>query len=256
MGKIKTFKNFNDGIFEYFINDDIESIKNYIESGYDLNTQDNIGHYTALIYAAKNNKIKITKLLLNAGADLNLKDFDGHTALTRAAQNNNIGIVKLLLNSGVDFNEKDNNGNTALIWAISNNNIEIVKLLLNAGIDFNNQNDDGNTALLIAATGDNYEIIKLLLDFGADIDKQSVGGYTPLIAAACNDNKKNIELLLDYHADEFILDKYNNTFFYYLNSENQEYFLKEYPNKVYNAILHWYKKPFTEFVKDFKLKII
>ena len=43
------------------------------------------------------------------------------------------------------------------------------------------------------------------------------------------------------------------SFFDYLNDTNKRYFIKEYPNKVYNAILYKYKKPFTEFVKDYNL---
>lgn len=40
-----------------------------------------------------------------------------------------------------------------------------------------------------------------------------------------------------------------------LNNENKQYFLKEYPVSVYNAIYHNYKKSFIEFVIDFKLNI-
>ena len=44
MNNIKTFENFNDqDIFTYVNNNDIESIKNYIDSGYDLNIQNNNG---------------------------------------------------------------------------------------------------------------------------------------------------------------------------------------------------------------------
>ena len=52
MNNIKTFENFNNqDIFTYIKNNDIESVKNYINYGYDLNKQDNFG-YTVLNYAA------------------------------------------------------------------------------------------------------------------------------------------------------------------------------------------------------------
>ena len=57
MNNIKTFENFNNqDIFTYIKNNDIQSVKNYIDYGHDLNVE--YGYrYTPVIYAAyKNNK--------------------------------------------------------------------------------------------------------------------------------------------------------------------------------------------------------
>ena len=64
-----------------------------------------------------------------------------------------------------------------------------------------------------------------------------------------------MELLLDYGADEFILNDENKSFYDYLSDNNKQYFTQNYPTSVYNAISHWYKKSFTEFVKDYNIKI-
>ena len=220
MNNIKTFENFNSkDIFKYIKNNDIKSIKNYINSGVDLNIQ-RLSGYTPLIVASKNNKIEIVKLLLNAGADVNKQNISGNTALMSAALHNNREIVELLLNAGADTDKQNNGGNTALIYA-----------------------------------SNNVEIIKLLLDAGADIDKQNKYGYTALTLAALYNYHEIVELLLDYGADEFILDNNDKSFYYLLNTENKEYFTQNYPTSVYNAISHNYKKSFIEFVKDFGIKI-
>jgi tRNA 2-selenouridine synthase len=52
-----------------------------------------------------------------------------------------------------------------------------------------------------------------------------------------------------------ILNDDNKSFYNYLNDENKEYFTQNYPTSVYNAISHNYKKSFTEFFKDFNVKI-
>ncbi len=69
MRNIKTFENFNNqDIFTYIENYDIESVKNYIDSGYDLNKQ-NIYGRTAFIVAAYYNNVKTVELLLDYVAD-------------------------------------------------------------------------------------------------------------------------------------------------------------------------------------------
>ena len=141
MNNIKTFENFNNkDIFTYIKNNDIKLIENYINSGYDLNIQ-NINGYTPLSYATIYGRIESVKLLLNAGADINIQD--SNISLLYAAIINRIEIVKLLLNTGIYIDKQDKYGNTALIYAASNNNCEMLELLLDYGADefiLNNDN--------------------------------------------------------------------------------------------------------------------
>ena len=115
----------------------------------------------------------------------------------------------------------ENFNNQDIFTYIKNNDIKSVKNYINSGYDLNIKNNEGETALIIASRNNNREII---------------------------------ELLLNYHADEFILNDNNDSFYDYLNDEDKKYFLKEYPNKIHNAILYWYKKPFTDFIKDYNIK--
>ena len=102
MKNIKTFENFNKkNIFQYIFDNDIQSVKNYIDSGYDLNIL-TYSNETTLIYAASSSKIEIVKLLLNTGIDVDKQDNYGNTALLYAAVNNNREIIKLLLDYGAD----------------------------------------------------------------------------------------------------------------------------------------------------------
>ena len=150
----------------------------------------------------------------------------------------------------------ENFNNQDIFTYIKNNDIQSIKNYINSGHDLNIQDNFGHTALIWAArNSDNKEIVKLLLNAGADIDKQNNGDYTALICAALENNRKIVELLLDYGADEFILNNENKSFYDYLDDENKKYFLQNYPTSVYNAISHNYKKSFTEFVKDYNIKI-
>ena len=57
--------------------------------------------------AAKGGKTDTVRLLLEKGADPNIKCQYGYTALYRAVENNKYGIVELLLKNGADPDIED-----------------------------------------------------------------------------------------------------------------------------------------------------
>ena len=56
-----------------------------IDSGTEINAQDNEG-WTGLMYAANYNKLEAMRLLLELGADLDIKTNSGKTALVMAGE--------------------------------------------------------------------------------------------------------------------------------------------------------------------------
>jgi ankyrin repeat protein len=68
---------------------------------------------TVLHWAASRRHEPEVKLLLEKGADVEVKGLDGWTALYRAASNRHEAVVKLLLEK-VDVDVKDSNGQTVL----------------------------------------------------------------------------------------------------------------------------------------------
>ena len=115
--------------------------------------------------------------------------------------------------------------------------------------NFNNQD------IFTYIENNDIQSVKNYIDSGHDLNIKNEYGYTALILAAYTNNRETVEILLDYGADEFILNDENKSFYDYLNTENQQYFRQNYPTSVYNAISHNYKKSFTEFVKDYNIKI-
>ena len=78
---------------------------------------------TALIRASRNGRVEIARLLLDAGADANLRDIRRATALMYASSEGKVETVRLLLDVGADKNLRDNDVGTALTraskWAMS-----------------------------------------------------------------------------------------------------------------------------------------
>ena len=82
--------------------------------------------------AVLNNNIRIIRLLLSAGANVDFQNEYGATALHNAVGRDFIDIVKTLLLYGANVNLKTKSGMSALYMAVSKTeqNIEIIKLLL------------------------------------------------------------------------------------------------------------------------------
>ena len=78
-------------------------------------TQDENG-YSALMLASHKGYTEIAKMLLAAGANVNVYANEGSTALLFASEQGNIDLVRALVNANVNINAQDKNGKT--IWKI------------------------------------------------------------------------------------------------------------------------------------------
>ncbi|MGB8690219.1 MAG: ankyrin repeat domain-containing protein, partial [Microcoleus sp.] len=72
-------------------------------------------------------------LLVENGADVNVRDDSGATALMWAAHRGCAGAVKILIDAVADINHKNLGNYTALMLAEFNGYKEVVKLLKSAG---------------------------------------------------------------------------------------------------------------------------
>jgi ankyrin repeat protein len=86
-----------------------------------------------LTVAAKNGDKPMVELLLNAGADVNAKNYSNEVALMYAALYGHKEIVELLLAKNADVNVKNAAGATPLTAATSSNHQDIADLLRQHG---------------------------------------------------------------------------------------------------------------------------
>lgn len=90
----------------------LEAVKQHIEAGTDINKKEPMSGSTPLMSAATFNKPEIAKVLINANADLTVKNNDGGTALHTAAFFGRIKIVQLLIDAKADKTIRNNFGAT------------------------------------------------------------------------------------------------------------------------------------------------
>jgi uncharacterized protein len=90
------------------ISGNLEVVKQHIEAGTDINMKDQMSGSTPLMTAATFGKTAIVKALIDANANLDLKNNEGSTALHAAAFFGRIEIVQMLLDAGADKTIKNN----------------------------------------------------------------------------------------------------------------------------------------------------
>lgn len=115
------------------------------------------------------NHLDVARLLIEAGADLNLNSRNklNATPLQGAAVNNWLELARLYLAHGANVNSRNEGGTSPLHEAAGNGFLEFVKLLIENGADINQKDDNGKTPLAIAIEYKHPEIAKLLQERGA-----------------------------------------------------------------------------------------
>jgi ankyrin repeat protein len=117
--------------------------------------------------------IESVKDLISKGVDVNyIGGFHNDSALHRCAIHQCYDTMKLLIKNGADVNIRDKEGNTPLMFAAryrENENTEILKLLIDNGADMDIQNKDRNTALILTTVFDLIDNAKYLIKAGADV---------------------------------------------------------------------------------------
>jgi len=123
---------------------------------------------TCLELASTNGFTKIVNMLLERGADPNIKS--KYSALHRACSKGYVHIVKKLVEFGSNVNAQNKYGETSLIKSAESGHIEVVDVLLNTpDLKINVQNGYGNTALSRAILRNQFDVFCALMR-RSDID--------------------------------------------------------------------------------------
>ena len=176
----------------------LEAVRTLLQAGAEPNLEDSVWfeNRTALHEVASTGHGPIAELLLQYGADANLRDLKGNTPAD-LARKNGYHVVSLLLeksNQGIDA--RGGKGETALHMATENGHVYVVQELLNHKADVNIHADNGRTVLHSAAGSGSAELFNLLLQQGADPAVQADNAWSVIHEAAYRGNLPVLEILL------------------------------------------------------------
>ncbi|NGF56123.1 ankyrin repeat domain-containing protein [Parapedobacter sp. SGR-10] len=120
--------------------------------------------FTPLGIAAHFNKEDVVRLLLMHHADPNISSQNGYNSypLHAALNNNNSNISKMLIEAGAEVNVSQNGRITPLHLAAQHGNIELIILLLEQGADVSITTELGANASDLAAEKGFHDIAEIL----------------------------------------------------------------------------------------------
>uniref|UniRef100_A0A6C0I3K6 Uncharacterized protein n=1 Tax=viral metagenome TaxID=1070528 RepID=A0A6C0I3K6_9ZZZZ len=161
--------------------------------------------------------IEDIRLFIDAGANVNAKDYAGTTPFYEACRKssythfNGFEKILLLVDNGADVYIKDVDNMAPLHYSCMHGHMCIIKFLLYKNVEIDGKTDEGETPLSIVCSNlNNYnedaiDLIKKLLELGANVDNQTNTGATPLMVVCAQDESpmrlEVAKLLLDNGAD-------------------------------------------------------
>ncbi|XP_072283251.1 E3 ubiquitin-protein ligase MIB2 isoform X3 [Pyxicephalus adspersus] len=153
---------------------------------------------TALQVASHLGHIEVVKVLIQANANIDLKDDEGDSALHYAAYGNQPAIIRFLLTKGANAELLNNAKCTALYIAVNKGFTEVVQVLCIPNCAINVQDLHGDTPLHYAITADYRSIIEILTEVpNIDFTVQNQQGFNLLHHSALKGNVLAVRKILE-----------------------------------------------------------
>jgi ankyrin repeat protein len=139
-------------------------------------------------YRADEEALKVAKLLIERGADLDEKENFGNTALHLACCFGRDDMVQLLIDSKAVVNVQNSDGETPLMWAADNSLFgeKIIPILMQAGANVTLKDIDGSSAFIRAYKYSGGKMLK---------------AFAPFVPEGCNDLVKRFRVPVDQCPD-------------------------------------------------------
>jgi ankyrin repeat protein len=146
--------------------------KDIVAMGADVNARTDLG-LTPLMMAARRRRPRMVELLIGSGGAIETADSVGATALVYAAEGDqdesggDPESIRLLVAAGANVNVQGDAGMTPLMLVAFHNDLDSVRLLLQKRADLNVRDAQGRTALGVAEYAKNDQVVQALHSAGA-----------------------------------------------------------------------------------------
>lgn len=182
-----------------------------LASGADIDARAPDSGKTPLILATERGHVRTVAILIENGARIDRRSSEEWTPLVYAAARGQPDVARLLIGAGADLEVREPSGGyTPLLIAALLGQADLIAPLIDAGADvYARSEQSGASALAIAAAGSSSSLLDTMAELlisGAPLETRDNGGATPLIAAAKANNTDAVNLLLAAGADPLAVD--------------------------------------------------
>jgi ankyrin repeat protein len=218
-GKAKDRQRATRALCRAVIRGDAEKAQEQIDSGADLDWQSAKEKKSLLHIAAEWGREEVAKVLIAAGAPLDLEDKEGRTPLHQSfdihrrtgAVYEKAAIAVQLLEAGANPNPKTkwlfSPASSPVIYAME----DVVDCFLKHGVDLAAKHLNGKTLLFDATCFRSIRILRKFIRAGAELDARDDRGRTPLMACIEYDLVRQALTLLKAGATVDLRDEDGNT---------------------------------------------
>ena len=154
--------------------------------------------WTQLMHAIVFESLEQVKLLLEQGADQNVRDCWHITPWLLSIKVGDLPKAKFLLAAGANQFDCGHCGKPPVMYAIESNHIEVLQWLIKEGFDTEATDDFGTTPLSFAAGLGATDFVQLLLEAGEGASRTS---YFASVAIQKARNLEIVKMLVDAGAD-------------------------------------------------------
>ena len=159
--------------------------------------------HTVLAEAVRLFQWDFAKILIQHGADVNTRDWEGYPILARAVQRGATpDIVELILHKNARTEETNKDGWSPLREALFHKRWRLLRLLIEHGAQVDVYDQHGFPLLCRLVIEDQYELIRLILDKRPDVvERKNKNNWTALREACVHGQEDIADLLLARNAD-------------------------------------------------------
>lgn len=145
-------------------------IKELLEKGADINAHNEWGLTPVMLAAQYNHCVAVLNALIAAGADIQEAEpkYRSNSLHLAANSTKNVKVIEALLNAGANIDARNYLGETALIMAVNSNpETRISTTLISLGADINACDYQGHSVTEYAKAAKRTYIVNLLKEKGA-----------------------------------------------------------------------------------------
>ena len=207
----------------------------------DVNSVDGKGR-TPLHLSCAAGQLRVTRRLVEAGAELDVQDRRGVTALGRAVEAGHLDTVHFMQERGAQLDVPDEKGETCVHLAVRARQEDILAVLVRRGANPDIINYEGESPLHLAVSASDVTSTNILLRAGALVNIRSHRLVTPLMLAAKSGKEELVATLLEFDARVEEADQDGNTAFVYAKNNREIIEMLERYDRSKDQVTHFPSK--------------